>query len=177
MKETFIEDLNQLFKYERQRGQSASLESRFKTAKQKFIDNYAHFKGQIYIPQKVRDWWMSPYVTNQIEKGLTISEVYIDMSNGDYDIFKDSGVKNWDEVIEWVEEHEKDFMLLWLGEDYKILVQQELYYLWNPFERGYVTNKNYYTTNPSEDGFTYTMDEIEDMNPDLKQFAVRIDEV
>lgn len=57
-----------------------------------------------------------------------------------------------------------------------MLVEQELYYLWNPFEQGYSGNLGY-TTNPIKDGYKYTMDEIKAMSDELVQFAVRIDEV
>lgn len=174
MNQTFRKDLDQLLNYAMYQPE----QDVFSVTKENFIKNYEKHKGQIYVPSVVVRWFNSEYVTNQRKRGMSLSEVFINIDNNEYDLFTEAGVGtlDWDNVLTWIEEHEKDFALLWLGEDYTMLVEQELYYLWNPFEQGYSGNLGY-TTNPIKDGYKYTMDEIKAMSDELVQFAVRIDEV
>lgn len=173
MNQTFIKDLDALLHsaiYSTENGN-------YKYLREKFIQDYQQLKGQIYVPEIVANWFNSEYVKTQREKGMSVGEVFIDIDNNEYDLFTESGIFGWDEVLTWVEEHDKDFILLWFGEDYKMLVEQELYYLWNPFEQGYSRGGLGYTTDPEKEGYKYTWDEVAEMSEDLAQFLVRIDEV
>lgn len=70
----------------------------------------------------------------------------------------------------------KIFIYLWLNESYKVIIK-ETYYLYNPFENGYVSEAGGVTHNPNLNGKKYSIGDINDIDPKLIEWAVRIDEV
>lgn len=143
--------------------------------KSEFIDKFQN-AGIPYIPEHVEKWFNHHRIVAQRQLGLSVREIFYDIDQNEYEYFTNLDLLQWDNVVDWVNEHEEDFIYLWLNESYKVIIK-ETYYLYNPFENGYVSDTDGVTHNPNLNGKKYSISDINDIDPKLIEWAVRIDEV
>lgn len=143
--------------------------------KNQFMEDFAN-AGVPYIPEDVAEWFNHPKTTKQRNLGLGVREIFADIDQNEYELFTNLDLSDWNSVVNWIDENEEDFIYLWLNETYKVLAK-ETYYLYNPFENGYMSEKGGITHHPKTNGKKYSISDISDIDPKLMEWAVRIDEV
>ncbi len=184
MKNNFRKELNevvdayvQVFMKAKEGDRPEEFHNRLEHAQQvrdAFADKFQN-AGIPYIPESVAEWFNHPKISKQRELGMSVREIFLDIDKVEYELFMNLDLSDWNSVIGWIDENEEDFIYLWLNESYKVLVK-ETYYLYNPFEHGYVSETGGITHKPKLNGKKYSIDEINDIDPKLMEWAVRIDE-